>query len=60
MKMSAPHLKRESNVKKERQVNNQSINKTLQGELINKATKDKIVLADITKEQWFWDTSVPS
>lgn len=60
MKLSAPHLKREANVKKERQVNDQSVNKTLQGQLINKAAKDKIVLADITKEQWFWDTSVPS
>ncbi len=60
MKMSAPHLKKEANLKKGRQVNEQSVNKTLQGQLINKATKDKIVLADITKEQWFWDTSVPS
>jgi hypothetical protein len=60
MKGSASKLKREVNVQKNRQTDDQIINNLTKNQLIKNGKQDKITLTDITKEQWFWDKAVLS
>ncbi|MDF2633730.1 MAG: hypothetical protein K0R78_604 [Pelosinus sp.] len=60
MKLSAPNCERGTSVKQKLQNNTQIINNTKQDELLKRDAKDKLILSDLTREQWFWDMSVPS